>query len=52
MFSCMLTHEAHHRGQAIMLARQLGYPLPDKVAYGIWRWEKHWKQCGFETRPP
>jgi uncharacterized damage-inducible protein DinB len=51
MFSYMFAHEAHHRGQAIMLARQLGYPLPDKAAYGIWRWEKLWKQCGFTTRP-
>jgi uncharacterized damage-inducible protein DinB len=51
MFAYMFAHEAHHRGQAIMLARQLGYPLPDKAAYGIWRWEKLWKQCGFSTRP-
>ncbi len=51
MFSYMFAHEAHHRGQAIMLARQLGYKLPDKAANGIWRWEKLWKQCGFDTRP-
>jgi uncharacterized damage-inducible protein DinB len=51
MFGYMFAHEAHHRGQAIMLARQLGYPLPDKAAYGIWRWEKLWKECGFDTGP-
>ena len=51
MFSYMFAHEAHHRGQAIMLAKQLGYRLPDKAAYGIWHWEKLWKQCGLETRP-
>jgi uncharacterized damage-inducible protein DinB len=51
MFSYMFAHEAHHRGQAIMLAHQLGYKLPDKAAYGIWRWEKLWKKCGFKTRP-
>jgi len=51
MFSYMFAHEAHHRGQVIMLARQLGYPLPDEAVYGIWRWEKFWKQCGFEKRP-
>jgi uncharacterized damage-inducible protein DinB len=51
MFSYMFAHEAHHRGQAIMLARQLGYRLPDKAAYGIWRWEKLWKECGFDTPP-
>ena len=51
MFSYMFAHKAHHRGQAIMLAHQLGYKLPDKAAYGIWQWEKLWKQCGFKTRP-
>jgi uncharacterized damage-inducible protein DinB len=51
MFSYMFAHEAHHRGQAIMLAHQLGYELPDKAAYGIWQWEKFWKQRGFKTRP-
>lgn len=51
MFSYVFAHEAHHRGQAIMLAHQLGYKLPDKAAYGIWQWEKFWKQRGFKTRP-
>ncbi len=49
MFTYMFAHDAHHRGQIIMLA--LGYRLPDKSAYGIWRWEKLWKECGFKTRP-
>lgn len=47
MFAYMLVHEAHHRGQVCMLAHQLGLPLPHKVAYEIWSWEKLWKQCGF-----
>jgi uncharacterized damage-inducible protein DinB len=51
MFAYMFAHEAHHRGQIIMLARQLGFPLPDEAAYGLWRWEKLWKQSGFTTRP-
>jgi uncharacterized damage-inducible protein DinB len=36
----MLAHEAHHRGQALMLAHQLGFPLPTKVMAGLWNWEK------------
>src|SRR5512132_2848192 len=32
MFAYMLVHEAHHRGQVCMLAHQLGFPLPQKVA--------------------
>ncbi|MGH9714017.1 MAG: DinB family protein [Candidatus Acidiferrales bacterium] len=47
MFAYMITHEAHHRGQVCMLAHQLGFPLQGKAAYGIWGWEKLWKQCGF-----
>lgn len=47
MFAYMITHEAHHRGQVCMLAHQLGFPLPGKAAYGIWGWEKLWKEQGF-----
>ena len=45
MFAYMMTHDAHHRGQACMLAHQLGFPI--KAGYEIWMWEKLWKQCGF-----
>jgi hypothetical protein len=27
----------------------VGYPLPQKVKYGIWNWEKLWKECGFRN---
>jgi hypothetical protein len=47
----MLSHEAHHRGQVCMLAHQLGFPLPNKVAYGLWNWEKLWKECGSPCGP-
>jgi uncharacterized damage-inducible protein DinB len=46
MFAYMFAHEGHHRGQIIMLAHQLGYRLPDEAAYGIWQWDKLWKQAG------
>jgi uncharacterized damage-inducible protein DinB len=46
MFTYMVTHEAHHRGQICMLARQLGFPI--KASYELWMWEKLWKQCGFK----
>src|SRR5438105_10954889 len=51
MLCYMLSHEAHHRGQVCMLAHQLGFPLPDEVAYGIWNWEKLWKECGSPGGP-
>ena len=50
MFAYMFAHEAHHRGQILMLAHQLGYRTLDKTA-GIWQWEKLWKQAGLTTRP-
>ena len=50
MFVFMIEHDAHHRGQACMLAHQLGFPLPPEVNSGIWVWEKLWKECGL-TRP-
>ena len=51
MFAYMFSHEAHHRGQILMLAHQLGYRLPVKAWAGIWWWEKLWKQVGLGTRP-
>jgi uncharacterized damage-inducible protein DinB len=32
-------HEAHHRGQIVMLARQAGHPLPRKAVDGLWWWK-------------
>ncbi|HXE35539.1 MAG TPA: DinB family protein [Verrucomicrobiae bacterium] len=50
MFAYMFAHEAHHRGQILMLARQLGYRVLDKTPH-IWQWEKFWKQASLTTRP-
>ena len=33
-----VAHEAHHRGQLVMLARQLGHRLPPEVTDGLWQW--------------
>jgi uncharacterized damage-inducible protein DinB len=35
-----VAHEAHHRGQICMLARQLGHRLPVEVTGGLWQWKK------------
>ncbi len=51
MFCYMFSHEAHHRGQILMLARQLGYRLPQRAEAGIWDWDRLWKEHGFTSRP-
>ena len=35
-----VAHEAHHRGQLCMLARQLGHRLPAEITAGLWQWKK------------
>jgi len=39
-------HEGHHRGQIVMLARQLGHRLPVSTAGGLWQWTKRAKEAG------
>jgi uncharacterized damage-inducible protein DinB len=35
-----VAHEGHHRGQIVMLARQLGHRLPIEIASGLWQWNR------------
>jgi uncharacterized damage-inducible protein DinB len=46
MFAYMFSHEAHHRGQIMMLAHQLGYRVPLQVMGGTWNWNKLLKAAG------
>ena len=34
----LIAHDAHHRGQASLLARQLGFPLSKSANFGMWEW--------------
>jgi len=34
-----VAHEAHHRGQIVMIARQIGERLPERVVNGLWWWK-------------
>jgi uncharacterized damage-inducible protein DinB len=34
----LVAHDAHHRGQITMLARQVGHPISQSVMFGLWEW--------------
>jgi uncharacterized damage-inducible protein DinB len=34
----LISHESHHRGQAVLLLKQSGHRLDNKVLYGMWEW--------------
>ena len=34
-----IAHEAHHRGQIVMVARQTGHRLPITTTAGLWQWK-------------
>ncbi len=40
-----VAHEAHHRGQIVMLARQLGHRLPLEVTGGLWHFARRAKEA-------
>ena len=44
VLSYFVAHEGHHRGQIVMLARQLGYRLPIEITGGLWHWSKRSKE--------
>jgi uncharacterized damage-inducible protein DinB len=44
-----VAHEGHHRGQIVMLARQLGQPLSPQAVNGLWQWHTRageWRRAG------
>lgn len=40
-----VAHEGHHRGQIVMLARELGHRLPVEVTSGLWHFTKRAKEA-------
>ena len=40
-----VAHEGHHRGQIVMLARQLGHRLPAEITGGLWHFAKRAREA-------
>jgi len=41
----MIAHEAHHRGQICLVAREAGMPLARAVTDGLWHWSKRAREA-------
>ena len=46
MVCAAVNHEAHHRGQICLWARELGAPISPEQQVVLWDWPKHWKGVG------
>ena len=40
VLSYFVAHEGHHRGQIVLVARQIGFRFPAAVTAGLWQWTK------------
>jgi len=41
-----MSHDAHHRGQIVQLARQLGHPIAQRTMIGMWQWPRRAEELG------
>jgi hypothetical protein len=46
LLTYFVAHEGHHRGQIVLLARQLGHRLPGSTTSGLWQWTRRAREAG------
>ena len=51
VLSYFVAHEGHHRGQLVLIARQLGHRLPDQVSNDLWQWATWLRRDRVRSRP-
>jgi uncharacterized damage-inducible protein DinB len=45
-----VAHEAHHRGQIVMVARQMEFRLSASVTAGLWQWQTREREASASLR--
>jgi uncharacterized damage-inducible protein DinB len=45
LLAYFVAHEGHHRGQIVLLARQLGHRLPVSTTGGLWQWTRRAREA-------